>query len=420
MRGPLLTRRQALLATLAAGIAAPALARADRPALRVGAILPLAGQGLPLVGANLSIPAEGARQGLLIAAEDLERATPQGTEPHRLLLANAPEAGSARRAAERLVEHDRATVLIGGFSAEDAHAIGTVARDAGALFINIAAPADALRTAFCGASVLHLEASAGTYLAALADLYRGLGRTRWHLIHQDDPTHAALRDQAEAEFRRAGADVAGVSRVSGDSTLFRAALSDLQDSGAEAGLLLTDWLVQLNLLATAESRGIGTPVTGFPWAATQTRDFYNRCRQVAPAAGVAPRAALWEARLDTPEAAALSNDFLARWRVPMDASAWAAQAALRLVANAAQATGSSHGGDLAAWLSDPSRPPAIGKEAAFEPVDGQLRQPLYAVRVNPAATRELAPQAITERAELLGRLDPRPAAPAACADAQAG
>ncbi|WP_295043515.1 ABC transporter substrate-binding protein [uncultured Paracoccus sp.] len=414
-----LTRRQALLAGLAAGAAAglahPALARAARPALRVGAILPLAGSGLPPVGINQSVPAESARKGLVIAIDDLERATPAGTDLHRLLPANAPDAESARRAAERLVERDGATVLIGGFSTADAQAIGAVARDAGALFINIAAPADALRRDFCGGSALHLEAASSSYLAALTDLYAGDGRRNWYLIHQDDPVHTGLLAQAQADLRRAGAKVAGISAVSGDSTRFRAALTDLRGSGADACLLLTDWLVQLNLLATAESDGVAVPITGFPWAATQTRDFYNRCRQLAPTVGCAPRVALWEARLDTSGAAPRNADFLARWRVPMDASAWAAQAALLLAAEAAQATGSIRGGDLAAWLSDAAQTPEIGKRgAAFDPADGQLRQPLYAVRVNPDATTELTPQAMTDRAELLARLDPPAAAAATC------
>ena len=55
-----------------------------------------------------------------------------------------------------------------------------------------------------------------------------------------------------------------------------------------------------------------------------------------------------------------------------------------------------------------------------DPSDGQLRQPLYAGRVNLAATKELLPHAMTERTELLGQMDSRPAAPASCAAAQAG
>lgn len=414
MAAPILTRRQALMAALACGLAAPALARASAPSLRVGAILPLAGRGLPEAAVNLSIPAEAARKGLVLALDDLERATPQGTTPHQLLLANAPEADSARRAAERLVEHDRATVLIGGFSAGDARAIGQVAQAAGALFINIAAPAEDLRAEFCTGPALHVEAGAGTYLSALAGLYQSQGRRRWHLIHQDDPAGQALLAQAQADLPHMGAEIAGISRVTGDSTLFRPALAELANSGADAALMLTDWLVQLNLLATAESEGAAVPLTGFPWTATQTREFYNRARQLAPTLAPSPRVALWEARLDSPEAAALSADFLARWRVPMDAPAWASQAALRMAADATQATGSTRGSDLAAWLSAPARRPALGKHAAFDPADGQLRQPLYAVRINPAASSDLTPQAMTERAELIGQIDPQPAAAADC------
>lgn len=403
-----LNRRQLMLSVLATGLAAPSILRGAQPSLRVGAILPMAGRGLPQAGVNLSVPAESARKGLVIAVDAIERATPQGTQPHRLLLANAPEAASTRRAAERLVERDRVGVLIGGFSTEQAQAIGTIAREAGVLFINIAAPSAALRTALCGGPVLHLEALAGSYAASLADLYRGQNRTRWHLIHQDDAKNDEVSAQVRDALTAVGASVVGSSRIGGDSTQFRAALSEARDSGADAALMLADWLVQQNLLATADSIGVQVPITGFPWAGTQTRDFYNRTRQLAPSVGGAPRVALWEARLDSADAAAANADFLAKWRVPMDASAWAAQAAMTMAARAADATGSTSGKDIASWLMDGSAAPILGKdEATFDPADGQLRQPLYGVRVNLAATKDTTPQAMTERAELLTRLNPR-------------
>lgn len=402
-----LNRRQLMLSAVAVGLATPAVLRAAQPSLRVGAILPMAGRGLPQAGVNLSVPAESARKGLVIAVDAIERATPNGTQPHRLMLANAPEAASARRAAERLMERDRVGVLIGGFSTDQALAIGTLAREAGVLFVNIAAPSAAVRTTLCGGSVLHLEASAHGYVAALADLYRRQDRTRWHLIHQDDPDNDEVLAQVQGALRAAGASVAGTSRISADSTRFRTALADLRDSGADAALMLADWLVQQNLLATADSLGITVPITGFPWSGTQTRDFYNRTRQLAPSIGGAPRVALWEARLSGPDAAAANADFLAKWRVPMDASAWAAQAAMTMVARAAEATGSTSGTDIAAWLTDGSAAPILGKDGAtFDRADGQLRQPLYGVRVNLSATKETTPQAMTERAELLARIDP--------------
>ncbi|WP_103174322.1 ABC transporter substrate-binding protein [Paracoccus sp. SY] len=410
-----LNRRHLILTALATGLAAPSILRAAQPSLRIGAILPMAGRGLPQAGLNLSGPAESARKGLVIAVDAIERATPQGTQPHRLLLANAPEAASTRRAAERLVERDRVGVLIGGFSTDQAQAIGAIAREAGVLFINIAAPSAALRTALCGSSVLHLEASAGTYAAALADLYRQQDRTHWHLIHQDDPENEEVLAQVQDALRAAGASVVATSGIGGDSTRFRAALSDVRDSNADATLMLADWLVQQNLLATADSLGIDVPITGFPWAGTQTRDFYNRTRQLAPSVGGAPRVALWEARLDGPDAAAANADFLAKWRVPMDASAWAAQASMTMVSRAADATGSTSGEDIASWLMDGSTAPILGKDGAvFDHADGQLRQPLYGVRVNLSATKDTTPQAMTERAELLARLNPPTAAAGQC------
>lgn len=398
-----LSRRSALLGTLAAGLAAPALVRAYTPLLRVGAILPLGGSGLPEAGVNQAVPAMSARMGLSHALDELMRAAPVDQPPVRLFMANAPEAGSARRAAERMVQKDGATVLIGGFMSADARAIADVAGKAGALFINIAAPAAALRRDLCGDAILHVEAAASTYLDALAGVHLAEGRERWHLVHQDDAEHAALLALAED---RLGARITGTTRIGSDPSGFGPALRALGGGQADVVLLLTDWLTQLNLLSRAEPLGGAVPVTGFPWAATQTRAFYNRCRQIAPTVGAAARVALWEAGADTPEAQALNADFLARWRQPMDASAWAASAALRLAVRGADGCGSSDGRAIGAWLArqrglDASKDQALVVDRA----DAQLRQPLFAVRPDPAASIETTPDAMLEWAQYLGRID---------------
>lgn len=412
MTAPALTRRRAMLGALAAGLAAPALARAAAPALRIGAILPLAGPGLPESGTNLSVPAEAARMGLILARDDLQRMAPAGSSAPELLLANAPEPGAIRRAAERLVEHDRATVLIGGFAAADLPVIAGIAGQAGALFMNIAAPADLATDlaagSLCSPDAVHLEATAQRYLAALIGHHLSQQRRRWHLIHQEGSDGDRLLALAKAELgARPEAGLVAVSPVTADRASLAPAVAALADSGADIALMLTDWTIQLETLALAEAARPLAPLTGFPWAATQTRAFYNRCRQIAPGAGTTGRVALWEARAETPWAAALDADFMARWRQPMDASAWAALTAFRLAAGAAGATGSLAGRDLRRALADPAQRTALLGDMALrlDPVNGQIAHPLFVVEVDPLAPKSTTPEAMKNWARILARLD---------------
>ena len=72
------------------------------------------------------------------------------------------------------------------------------------------------------------------------------------------------------------------SPFSPPAAIFASAARAIARTDADMVVLLTDWMAQLDLLAAAESVGTALPVTGFPWAAAQTRWFYGASRQAAP------------------------------------------------------------------------------------------------------------------------------------------
>ena len=165
----------------------PRAARAqDAEPLRIGAVLPIAGSAIPTSRVNLRAVAEAARMGLMLGEEDANKNGELMGATMALTIANAPGADAAARAAQRLVARDKVSVLVGGFTREEAEALSGVAARTGALFLNIGATSDALRHA-CGANTFHIEASAAMYLDALFGWFVRAGHRRWYLVHDDGP-----------------------------------------------------------------------------------------------------------------------------------------------------------------------------------------------------------------------------------------
>ena len=171
-------------------------------------------------------------------------------------------------------------------------------------------------------------------------------------------------------------------------------------------LLLTDWRTQLDFLSRYEVSGNLAQVAGYPDPASQLRDFYFAAKQAAPVFGSGYRAALWEATLDSYGARELNARFDARWGRPMDPPAWAAYQAVKIALEAAIASGSGDAASLAAHIGGPQGLFDVSKGIGmtFRPWDGQMRQSLFLVKINPDATSSLALDAMLERASLAGEL----------------
>ena len=400
-----LTRR----AFLGTALAAPALLSPARAKsgfdLRIGVILPLGGSSRPEGPQNLGPLAEIARQGAVFGAEEMARNGALFGHGVTMLTANAPGAEAAERAARRLVALDGVQVLIGGFTDDEARALGQVAAETGTLFLNIAATGDALR-ADCAEGTFHVEASAAMYLDALAGWYVRAGHRRWVVMHGPDAEGQARLDRTRKALnnRHWGAKIAAEVTVEGRD--FAAALKAVHDAEPDAVLLLTDWHAQLDFLARYAAEGLAAPVACFPEPATQTRSHYAAAMAAAPVAGAGHRATLWEPTLDAYGARELNARADARWGRPMEATGWAAYQAMKIAFDAAQFGGGAEAQAMADWLMRDGTVLDLHKGigVSFRPWDRQLRQSLYLVQLNPGAGngRDLA--ALLDRARLVGEL----------------
>lgn len=317
--------------------------------------------------------------------EDVGHARPSGDHVLEVLVASAPDADAAARAAERLVALDGAKALCGGFGTDAALALSGIAAAHGIPFLNIGSPSDELRDERCGETTFHVEASAAMYLDALTESLARAGYRRWFVVTESGPR----ADRRVERFRRAlhrprlHAEEVGLSSIPPDGAGYAEALERIRTTEPDVVLMLFGWLDQLDFLGHYEASGLTPTVTGFPEPVAQTRSFYDASQDIAPRSGTGYRAALWEATARAHGAGELNDRFLARWGVPMDGPAWSAYASVQILAQTMAAGAARDGSDLVARLRHAASGFELhkGPGVSFRPWDGQLRQPLYLVEI---------------------------------------
>jgi ABC-type branched-subunit amino acid transport system substrate-binding protein len=371
------------------GAGALAASLLHRPALagglppRVGLVVPAGPEEFRLTSSSVEFAGAAARKGAVLAAETLEGES-QGVDLE-LLHANAPDDGSALRAARRLAAREEVFALVGGLGDGQAEALTAVSNEYGLLFLDVGSTGDAARE---DRNVFHLEAGAGEYLAAMARWFSGERFLPWAVVHPDS-----------SDGRRLGAAAAqAVDAVSGAPSsawllpvprapAFDRAVAAIREERLGSVVLLLDWRQQLEFLGRFEAERLTVPVTGFPWPATQTREFMVAAASGAPRSFAGQRIGLWHSTLRDFGAGELNDRYLARWGAPMDSPAWSAYVALLALGRAVSATGSTEAEPLAEWLEGPEARFDVGKgeHISFQTHDHRLRQPLFVLDVDPSA-----------------------------------
>jgi ABC-type branched-subunit amino acid transport system substrate-binding protein/ABC-type amino acid transport substrate-binding protein len=352
------------------------------PVLRLGVVLPTPAGPM----ANTDVVASAARIGAMITEGWLDQ-DPEGTALE-ISFASAPSARAAARAARRLVATEGATALIGGIGESQAVAIGAVAGEQDVLFFNIGSTESALRNASAERHVFHIEASGPMYVDGLLSGYADADHRRWFLVYPSTLEGRALRDAALETIPAMPGETAvvGTAAVAAGGHVYHEVLTRLRDVNPDAVLLLLDAVDQESFLSQYERARLGWPVLAFPDPLTQTRDFFTRLRQVAPSTGTGDRVALWETTLGE-EAEEVIRRFTSRSGEPMDPSGWAAYAAVKILFDAAVATGSQSSSVLGEYLTqgDSRFDVHKGEPVWFRSRDRQLIQPLYRVKVETGA-----------------------------------
>jgi ABC-type branched-subunit amino acid transport system substrate-binding protein/ABC-type amino acid transport substrate-binding protein len=350
--------------------------------LKIGAVLPIP-TGTPAITDALG---EAARHGALIAEDLLGREAASRGVNLQLFLASGPSPEASLRAAQRLVNVEGVSALIGGFSPDEARQLSQLATESRVLFLNVAAPDDSLRQA-CSPYTFHIEASAAMYLDAVVRWSAAQGKLRWFVLYPGSQDGQALYRRAIQAISAAGGEEVGKAELPPEQRIYTGAIEAIQRVRPAVVLSLLDPPNQDFFLAQFGDPVEGLSIVHFPYPVTQTRRYWMRIRQSTSSAESTYRPDLWEATLSDGSAGEINDQFGSRSGSPMDPSAWAAYAAVKIVLESALATGSTDPARLLAYLEDPKTRFDLykGVPLSFRPWDHQLRQPLYLVRVNPKA-----------------------------------
>ncbi|QQR40007.1 ABC transporter substrate-binding protein [Devosia rhizoryzae] len=350
-------------------------------AVRIGVILPQTIAD-PLQTAVI----EAAAAGIAMAEEEFSfNAEMFGTE----FAVTTIRSDDVVAAADQLVAEDHVLAVIGGYGTAEATALSQWAGGAGVPFINVGAESDTLRNELCGPSTFHVAPSAAMYLDAMAGWYVRAGFRRWYVVQADDAESASQHERMlwTLDQRFFGAEEVGSAVVAPGAGLSEDTIAQIRDSNADLVLLLTGANDQLAAVSALSAAGLEANVAGFPYAETQTRQFFAALEGATEKLGSNFRATAWEATLDAYGARELNARFRDLTGEPMEPSAWAAYQAIKLIYEAAFFSGGSDVASVVAYLNDPSSVFDVWKGigTSFRPWDRQLRQPVYLVEINSAA-----------------------------------
>ncbi len=329
---------------------------------------------------------EGAEHGAVMAGEEFARNAELFGLDFRVVVERAP-AAEIGAAADRVADRQQLSAVIGGVARADAAALGAWAANRGLPFVNIAASSDALRGPDCAATTFHLAPSAAMYLDALAGWYVRAGFRRWYVLRADTPEASAQHQRLRQALdrRHFGAREVG-SGILGNEDADAAARA-VSRAGAEVLILLLPASEQLSALARLDAAGLEVEATGFPYPETQIAEFFAASAAAAPTLGRGFREVAWAPTLDAYGARELNARYRARWDEPMEAGAWAAYQAVKLVYEAVVFGGSAAPQDVLDHLDAPDTVFDLWKGigTSFRPWDRQMRQPLYLVKVGEGA-----------------------------------
>jgi ABC-type branched-subunit amino acid transport system substrate-binding protein len=388
------TRRRLLVSGAAFGgaLCLPNIGRAqsgpvDR--LRIGVITPSRTGLLPIFVPGDDLIGDAARQGALMADGVVGEVAAQAGIRLDLMPSNAPTAEAAFRVAQRFVETDSVDAIIGGVGTGHAETISAIAEQAGVPFFNVASPNLQLRRD-CLRYTFHIDASAAMYVDALVLLGVSQGYQRYFIVHEITPAGDELRQRAAVSVERlgGGATVVGAASARPQEAYYGPQLTAADDAGADAILLLIGDVDQLVFTAQEQSLAVAIPVLPLPYPNTQTREYVREVRLMSPDTNPDYRVTLWDPSLAQPdEAAEFNNRYIRQWGAPAEAPAWAAYQAVKIMVETVSATGSTDPAAIVDYLEnsgaefDVSKGPGV----SFRPWDHQLRQPLYAIRVDQEA-----------------------------------
>ena len=362
------SRRRALQAGAAAGalLAVPALVQAQGEKIRIGHLTPLTG--------FLGALGEYAAMGIKMAADEINAAGGVMGRPLEVMTEDSVNPQVAATKAQRMIERDNVAVLMGEINSASALTISQVAARHKKLFVNIGARSDALRGKDCNRYTFHVDIPVTVMVNTVGqslvrdNMVKGrkvFALTADYLFGHD------LSRVAKKFYADNGATLVADELAATDVTDFSPYLLKIRQARPDfvstnlAGNQVTNFVKQY-----AEF-GLPFPVVGFnlntadAWAAGEGN-----------LGGIWPT--VWHHDLDTPGSKAFVQNFTKRYNKLPENHAWIEYVALKMMAQAMNATKSTDTEKLIAYFESGAEFDVLKKRKAyFRKWDHQLMQEAY-------------------------------------------
>ena len=344
----------------------PAIARGQADKIRIGHLTPLTG--------FLGALGDYAVLGLRMAEEEINKAGGVMGRQLEIISEDSINPATAATKAQRMLERDGATVLMGEISSASALTIAQVAARNKRLFMSIGARSDVLRGKNCIKYTVHVDIPNTVMVNAVGkallrdNMVKG---KKFFSLTADYVFGHDLLGAAKAFFAANQGNLIGDELVATDVTDFSPYLLKIRQARPDmvcsnlAGNQVT------NLIKQYAEYGLPFPIVGFnlntadAWAAGEGN-----------LSGTWPT--VWNHYLDTPGSKAFVAAFTRKHNKPPENHAWIEYVSLKMMAQAMNETKSTDTDKLVAYFETEAQFDILkGRKGYFRSWDHQLMQEAY-------------------------------------------
>ena len=356
----------------AAALGFPAIVRAQSDKIKIGHLTPLTG--------FLGALGEYAVLGIRMAEEEINKAGGVMGREIEIMSEDSVNPATASTKAQRMLERDGATVLMGEISSASALAISQVAARNKKFFMQIGARSDVLRGKNCNRYTFHVDIPNTVMVNAVgkALLRDGMvkGKKFFTLTADYVFGHDLLR-AAKAFFAANDGNLIGDELVATDVTDFSPYLLKIRQANPDVVCSNLAGNQVTNLIKQYAEFGLPYPIVGFnlntadAWAAGEGN-----------LSGTWPT--VWHHDLDTPGSKAFVAAFREKHGKPPENHAWIEYVSLKMMAQAMEETKSTDTMKLIEYFEKETEFDILkARKGYFRSWDHQLMQEAYPFTVKP-------------------------------------
>jgi branched-chain amino acid transport system substrate-binding protein len=397
-QGEGLTRRRALQ-TAAAGVGVvaasqlsfPAILRAQADAIKIGHLTPLTGflgqiGEYAVMGAQLAVEEANAGGGVL--GQQVTVITEDSVNP-----------ATATQKAQKLIEQDQASCLLGEISSASGLAIAEVAKRSQIVYVNTGCNSDALRGANCNRFMFHVEGCNTMYTKTIGLWQQRQGMidgAKWYFLTADYAFGHDLYRVSSRFLEENGGVNLGNDMVPTNTLDYSAYILKIRQANPDFVYINLAGVDQTTFLKQYREYGLPYQLAG---GVMDTGQFWG--------AGLESLSghwqSLWYHGLENEASQTFTQTFIDKFGKPPENQAWGEYVGIKILLKAIEETRGTDSGAIVAYLEGgPEFDILKGRPGKFRDWDHQLLQEMYVVRVK-------EPSEAKDQWDIFEIIEPQPA-----------